>query len=40
MPDAKKNEVREFVKKMKHPPKIYEARLKRDEYGLEVVEDI
>lgn len=40
MTDSEKNEVRGLAKKMKHPPKIYEARLKKDEYGLEVIGDL
>lgn len=39
MTDPKKNEVRKLVQKMQHPPKIYEARLKKYDYGLEIIED-
>lgn len=38
MDDAMKVEVREIVSQLKYPPKIYEAKLKKYEYGIEIVE--
>lgn len=40
MDDIMKNEVRNLIKELEFPPKLYEAKLKKYEYGIEIVEDI
>lgn len=40
MPEKEKDEVRQFVKMLEYPPKLYVAKLKKNQYGLDISEDI
>lgn len=40
MPEKEKDEVRQLVKILEYPPKLYVAKLKNNQYGLDILEDI